>query len=193
MKKKIFATALVLICFSILGYSSLAYFTTEDTARNVITTDGLDITIEEWQETSAGRVPYPKDEPILVMPATEVSKIVTVRNHKAESYIRAKLDVKVLDADKNEVTLTEAQREKIIILHLNETDWTEKDGWWYYGSAVGTEKVTKPLLTKVEFDGPNMTNEYQNCTVEIIVTAQAVQTAHNGASALDALGWPEEQ
>ena len=37
-----------------------------------------------------------------------------------------------------------------------------------------------------------MTNEYQNCTVEVIVKAQGVQTANNGSSALEAAGWPAE-
>ena len=52
--------------------------------------------------------------------------------------------------------------------------------------------MTKPLFTEVVFDGPNMTNEYQNCTVEVIVTAQAVQSANNGEAVLTADGWPEE-
>lgn len=192
MKKKIFLIAVALICISILGYGSLAYFTTEGTARNVITTDGLDISIEEWQQTDAGLVPYPQDKPIVVMPATSVSKIVTVKNHKAQSYIRAKLDVTVKDANKQVMEISEEQMKKIITLNMNLQDWTEKDGWWYYGAAVNTGDVTQPLMTGVEFDGPNMTNEYQNCTVEITVTAQAVQTAHNGANALEAQGWSAE-
>lgn len=192
MKKKIFLIAVALICISILGYGSLAYFTTEGTARNVITTDGLDISIEEWQQTPGGLVPYPQDKPIVVMPATSVSKIVTVKNHQAQSFIRAKLDVTVKNADGQVMEISEAQMKKIITLNLNPQDWTEKDGWWYYGTAVNTGDVTQPLMTGVEFDGPNMTNEYQNCTVEITVTAQAVQTAHNGANALEAQGWPAE-
>ena len=85
------------------------------------------------------------------------------------------------------------EMEKIIHLIMNTQDWTEKDGWWYYGAAVNTNEATLPLMTAVEFDGPNMTNEYQNCTVLIDVTAQAVQTANNGTSAIDALGWPEAE
>lgn len=193
MKRKIFLIAVALICVSILGYGSLAYFTAEDTARNVITTDALDISIEEWQQTATGPVPYPKDQPIVVMPATTVSKIVTVRNHEAQSFIRVKLNVTVKNAEGKEMTLPVEQLEKIIILHLNNKDWSLKDGWWYYGSAVDADQATQPLMTAVEFDGPNMTNEYQNCTVLIDVTAQAVQTANNGTSAIDALGWPEAE
>ena len=192
MKKKIFLIAVALICVSILGYGSFAYFTTTDTARNVITSDGLDIEIEEWQQTDNGLVAYPKDKPIRVMPTSKVSKIVTVKNLDAESYVRVKLDVTVLDSDDEEMTVTEEQLKKVIHLQMNGEDWTEKDGWWYYNSSMDAGDVSKPVMTGVEFDGPNMTNEYQNCTVKIDVTAQAVQVAHNGTDALAALGWPAE-
>ena len=35
-----------------------------------------------------------------------------------------------------------------------------------------------------------MGNEYQNSTAAIDVKADAVQTANNGETALDAVGWP---
>jgi len=37
-----------------------------------------------------------------------------------------------------------------------------------------------------------MGNEYQNCTVSVDVSAQAVQVANNGADVLEAKGWPAE-
>ena len=72
-----------------------------------------------------------------------------------------------------------------------ELTWTEKDGWWYYSGAVDTDGVTEPLMTGISFDGPNMTNEYQSCTLTVDVVAQAVQAANNNTSALEAMGWPE--
>ena len=193
MKKKILYIAAILICLSIITSGTLAYYTASDTARNVITSGGVDIAIEEWQQTDGGLVPYPKDTPIHVMPSVTVSKLVTVRNHDAESFIRAKLTVTVLDADGKVMELTDAQRNAVIHLTMNSEDWTEKDGWWYYTEAVDTGTVTEPLLTAVSFDGPNMTNEFQNCTVQIDVNAQAVQRANNSDNVLDALGWPESE
>ena len=38
---------------------------------------------------------------------------------------------------------------------------------------------------------PEMTNDYQNSTVEIYVLAQAVQSDNNGYDPLMALGWSE--
>lgn len=192
MKRKIFAAAVIVICLSTLAYGSLAYFTADDTARNVITAGSLDISIEEWQQEGDDLLPYPTNEPIAVMPATKVSKIVTVRNHDAQSFIRARLDVTVRDADGQIMELPPEALSSVITLAVNTEDWTQKDGWWYYGSPVDSKTATQPLMTEVRFDGPSMTNEYQNCTVEINVTAQAVQTANNRSTALEALGWPEE-
>lgn len=190
MKKRTFTFAVVVICLSILASTTLAYFTDTDTARNVITSGGVDIAIEEWQQTESGLVPYPEDKPIAVMPATTVSKIVTVKNHDAQSFIRVKLELTIKDSAGVEMSLSAAEIENIIHLAMNMQDWILKDDWWYYGSTVNTGEATQPLMTAVEFDGPNMTNEYQNCTLEIHVYAQAVQTANNGTSAIDALGWP---
>lgn len=192
MKKRIFALAVVMICLSILASTTLAYFTDTAIARNVITSGGVDIVIEEWQETADGLIPYP-NQPITVMPATHVSKLVTVRNQNAQSYIRVKLDLTLTDSAGKEMETTSESMERIIHLAMNTADWTEKDGWWYYGSAVDTGEATKALMTGISFDGPNMTNAYQNCTVTIDVVAQAVQTANNGTSALEALGWPETE
>ena len=191
MKKKIFAMAVMLICISILASTTLAYFTDVETARNVITSDGIDIAIEEWQETPAGLIPYPS-QPIMVMPGISVSKIVTVRNQDAQSFVRAKLELSLKDSAGKEMEITSETMEKIILLTMNAQDWTEKDGWWYYGSAVNTGEATKPLMTGVSFDGINMTNEYQKCTLEIHVYAQAVQAANNGNTVMEAAGWPED-
>lgn len=190
MKKKIFAMAVMLICISILASTTLAYFTDVETAHNVITSDGIDIAIEEWQETPAGLIPYPS-QPITVMPGISVSKIVTVRNQDAQSFVRAKLVLTLKDTAGKEMEITSETMEKIIHLTMNAQGWTEKDGWWYYGAAVNTGEATKPLMTGVSFDGFNITNEYQKCTLEIHVYAQAVQAANNGESALDAAGWPK--
>ena len=190
MKKRIFALAVVMVCLSILASTTLAYFTDTAIARNVITSGGVDIAVEEWQKTADGLLPYPS-QPIAVMPATDVSKIVTVRNHDEQSFIRVRLDLTLTDSEGKEKEITPEAMEKIIHLAMNTADWTQKDGWWYYASAVDTDAVTKPLMTGVSFDGPNMSNEYQKCTVTIDVFAQAVQTANNAENALEALGWPE--
>ena len=113
MKKRIFAFAVVVICLSILASTTLAYFTDTAVARNVITSGGVDIAIEEWQETLEGLIPYPSQD-IRVMPATQVSKIVTVRNLDARSFIRVKLELILLDGEEQVMDIPAEEMEKII-------------------------------------------------------------------------------
>jgi len=152
----------------------------------------VDIEIEEWQDEIGN--PYP-DEKIEVMPGVTVSKIATIKNLEAEAYIRAKFAIVITDESGNEMQISPETLASIITLTVNGEDWIRKDGdgeWWYYADSVVTGASTEAFFTEVVFDGPNMTNEYQNCTVEVIVDAQAVQTANNGDSAIEAAGWPAE-
>lgn len=195
MKKKILFLAATAICVAILASGTLAYFTAEDQVHNVITSGAVDIQIEEWQKTDEGLVPYPEEDPIEVMPGVTVSKIATIKNMEAEAYIRAKLEVVITGADGSVMELSPKTLAGIITLAMNGEDWLRKDGdgeWWYYADAVAAGSSTEAFFTEVVFDGPNMSNEYQNCTVQVTVKAQGVQTANNGGSALEAAGWPAE-
>lgn len=195
MKKKLLLLAAVAICASILASGTLAYFTSEDQVHNVITTNAVDIQIEEWQQTDEGLVPYPKDDPIGVMPGVTVSKVATIKNMEAEAYIRVKCEVVITRGDGSVLELSPETLTSIINLTMNGEDWLRKDGegeWWYYNAPVASGASTEAFFTEVVFDGSNMTNEYQNCTVEVIVDAQAVQTANNGNNSIEAAGWPAE-
>ena len=76
------------------------------------------------------------------------------------------------------------------MINFDTEKWTEgEDGYWYYNKALESGETTAPLFDTVEF-ALKMGNEYQESTCVIDVTAQAVQTANNGSSALEAAGWP---
>ena len=76
------------------------------------------------------------------------------------------------------------------LTRLNTADWTEKDGYYYYTKPLKPGEVTAPIFTAVTFKA-DMGNEYQNATATVDVFAQAVQTANNGATVMDAQGWPK--
>lgn len=74
-------------------------------------------------------------------------------------------------------------------LTLNTTDWTKKDGYYYYSKPLKPGEVTAPIFTAVTFKA-DMGNEYQNATATVDVSAQAVQTANNGDTVMATKGWP---
>lgn len=195
MKRKIFFVAMIVICLSLLAYGTLAYFTGDVTAHNVITSSGIDIQLVEKTKSSDGKlVDFPKEGISGIMPGSDASKIVSVKNTgESEAWIRVKVEVTITGTDGNPMstTISKGNEQVDIITWQVGEGWTLKDGWYYYAQKVPAEGTTSILFDTVHF-APEMDNPYKGCTANIIVTAQAVQTAHNGESALDALGWPGE-
>ena len=157
MKRKLLILSVLVICIATLAAGTLAYFTSEGTAHNVITTGGVEIAVQEWADE--GRQ-TPFEDLTGIMPGMTVTKIAEIRNTGAsEAWVRVKV-------------------EKNIRLQGDST------------KALKPGEVTAPIFTAVTF-GTAMGNEYQNATATVDVFAQAVQTANNGATVLDAQGWPK--
>ena len=118
------------------------------------------------------------------MPGMKVTKIVEISNTgTAPVWVRAQVQLDVYGADE------EPLPPEYVSLDFNETDWTYLDGYYYYNRALAPGETTVPLFTTVTF-APEMGNEYQNATATVDVSAQAVQTANNGDTVMDAKGWP---
>ena len=190
MKKRICAIAVVVICLSILASTTLAYFTDIGTARNVIASGGVNITVVEQQLINGSLQPYP-NQPIPIMPAKTVSKVVSVRNEQQDSWVRVRYTVTVCDASGKVLDIPAEELNRVICIEPDTGSWTLKDGWWYCNSVLKSGKTSNPLFKEVAFSGPDMKNNYQNCTVLIEVSARAVQYANNGKTVMEALGWPE--
>lgn len=189
MKKKLLYIAVIVICLSLITGGTYAYFTTSDTARNVITSGGINIEVVEQQLVNGKEQPWVNPE-IPVMPSQSVSKIVTVRSDEQAAWVRAKYTVTVLDSAGKQMDVPAAELKRVIVIDPDITKWTEKDGWWYYDTAIAGGESTVPLFEEVTFSGPDMDNKYQGCKVVIDVIAEAVQKVHNGDSAMEAV-WTE--
>ena len=191
MKKRIFAIAVIVICLAVVGYGTLAFFTDEAVAHNVITTGGVDVEIHET--TSQG---LPFKDVSGVMPGKSVSKIVQVKNTgDADAWVRVKVEVKT-DPEGLPLTIQDKQDETVNAFRMDynlgsgEQQWVDGgDGYYYYNSPVDVDGITTALFENVEF-APQMGNEYQNCKVMINIFAEAVQVKNNGTSVLTAAGWP---
>ena len=181
MKKKLLILSLAAICLAITAIGTLAYFTSEGTAHNVITTGGVEITVQEWADEDK-QTPFEDLEGI--MPGMAVTKIAEIKNTGAsDAWVRVKVEKNI------ELQGEGTSDTSLVELTLNTADWTEKDGYYYYTKVLKPGEVTAPIFTAVTFK-PDMGNEYQNATATVDVTAQAVQTANNGATVMDAQGWP---
>ena len=184
MKKwKIVALCTVLACLSIVASGTLAYFTAQETAHNVITSGGVDIQLHEFSDRGHDE-PIPWQDVDGVMPGAEISKIVTVQNTGAsDAWVRIKVEktVYLAGGDKG--------NPEVMKLDIKDAFWTEQGGFYYYNSALKPGETTPPLFTTVTFD-PKMGNQYQGSTAHIDVKADAVQVANNGNAVLEAAGWP---
>ncbi len=194
MKRKIAVISVIVLCLTILASGTLAYFTAEDRAHNVITSGGIDITlIEKTRDESGTLVDFPAEGISGVMPGMAVSKIVSVQNVGAsEAWIRVRVERSIAGFDGSELPNLLEGGIPVMQFSLNSGKWIDgEDGFYYYTDPVDTGKTTEVFFEEVRF-AREMGNEYQNCTAYIVVEAQAVQTANNGATVLEAQGWPME-
>lgn len=190
MKHKTFICALLVACLSIAAFSTIAYFTTEDTATNVITAGNVKIELKETAIPEGGGEPVPFENQTGVMPGSEVSKIVQVKNTgKQPAYIRIILHKSITLAE--DIT-DESVNLDLIRYDLNTSDWIEKDGYYYYAKPLAAGAETEPLFTRVLFAN-DMGNLYQDCKIEIQVDVEATQVANNGSTVFEATGWPVDR
>lgn len=194
MKKKAFLLAVVTICIAIAASGTLAYFTADDIAHNVITSGGINIeVVEKMKGANGALLDFPKDGIQNILPGSSVSKIVQVQNTGAsEAWIRVKVDSTITGADGQALPLRIGQDNVPVMSFIVLDGWIKgQDDFWYYNTRVAPNTMSDKLLDEVQFEFA-MGNEYQNCTANIIITAQAVQTANNGNSVMEAKGWPVE-
>lgn len=189
MKKKRFIISLIAVCVSIAAYSTLAYFSYEDTATNVITAGDIKIDLQEWSISNDSGEQIPFDNVFDVQPGMEVSKIVQIKNIGGQdAWVRISLDKSIILADgvEGEIDLS------LISYDLNTEYWIEQNGYYYYNKILKSGEVTNPLFTKVIFS-PNIGNDYQESKAIIKIDAEATQTANNGQSVFETNGWPKSE
>ena len=184
IRKRIGLIATIVCCIAILASGTVAYFTAQETAYNVITTGTLSMRLVE--EGADGK-PFPKEGITGILPNMEVTKKVYVENTgDVDMYVRIALDQKIESLSDPAAQLNFEH----ISLDINTADWTKQGDYYYYKKALKPGEATEPLFTTVSFDA-KMGNEYMNARVRIDVDAQAVQSKNNTDSPLTAAGWPK--
>lgn len=202
MKKRIFTVAAIAGCLAILASGTLAYFTAEETAHNVITSGAIDIElVEKMIDEKGNEIDFPENGISGVMPGDTISKIVSVKNtEEKDAWIRIWVNTAISEPGdpitnptiKNLPLIINVDGKEIELVSFtaDAENWIYQDGYYYYKNPVPAGESTAPLFKEVEI-APEMGNAYQNCKVMIDVKAEAVQYANNGSTVLEALGWPE--
>ena len=188
MKKKLFSLAVICICLSVVSAGTLAYYTANETAHNVITSGGVNIEVVEQMQNGDTLIDFPAEGISGVMPGTSVSKIVRVENTGAsDAWIRVKVSEKMTSAEGADLSAG-------VMTYKVKEGWIDGgDGYYYYNEPVAPADSTDVLFETVNFDAA-MGNEYQNCTANILIYAEAVQSANNAipenGDVTDIQGWP---
>lgn len=207
------AVSALLLALAVGG--TTAYYSVSEIAHNVITTSGVKIELVEnfdddktWSESRGGEgeIVYSLDE--LVMPGTELKKEpVVVNTGNEDVYVRVEVDMTITSPEGEDLIGyvnpnlyafnwdAPAEESDPSVIRTNHENWDldVEDGAWlvYKGALHPGEKL--PIFDHVEID-PRMTNEFQGCTVEITVRAQAVQAANNAPAVAGdyttIAGWP---
>ncbi len=184
IKSRIAVTALIAALLALLTFGTVAYYTADGVATNVITSGSIRFLIHE---IGADGAPFP-EAGLSVLPGQTVDKRVTFESDCTHPfYLRVKV-VPAMDDD----TLS---AEGCYSLDINGESWDYKDGWYYYKHAVQAEEATPHLFTEVTFSGEKIDNAYVGKVMTLTVVAQAVQSENNPITGNDtstAAGWPQE-
>lgn len=194
-KKKITSLAMVVMLFAIAAAGTLAYYTDEVHAQNVITTGAVDITLNDKTLQSGVLVDFPEGGISGIMPSATVSKLVSVTNEAADAWVRIRLDTRIVGKDGGELPAVLTDGTPTYSLNMTaDSRWVMgDDGNRYYSIPLGHGDTTDVLFDGVTFS-PKLGNAYQGCTVYIDVIAEAVQVANNpipdSGRYEDIPGWP---
>lgn len=189
MKRKLLILSVLVICVATLAAGTLAFFTSDERAHNVITTGKVKITLNEYADKEQTK---PFVDQTGVMPGKTIEKYVVISGDQgsASAWVRVKFDINIqLDKNNPKIPQGFTPDTKLVKLTTGE-DWVQgTDGWYYCTKPLTAGEKASPALETVTF-APTMGNEYQGAVATVTVKAQAVQTANNGDTVLDALGWP---
>lgn len=193
MKKKITAVSLLVLLIAMLALGTVANFTAEGRATNVISTNAIDLAINEDHEGNAARTASSGVYALpTLMPSQSVKQAVTIHNAKSEPfYTRVKVEIDIRDSSGQAM---DDSLDQHVGLNFQTTDWLEQDGWYYYKEAVAGGADSLPIFDTVLLK-PTTPNEMMDARVSIVVTAQAVQSKNNDIPAggiTQVAGWPAE-
>lgn len=190
MKRKLtlIAATVALGALLVTG-ATLAWFTSTDTATNVVTVGNVDIDIVETSDDQ--NVTVTEHEGIVwndvMTPGQVLSKKPEIKNTGSNTaWVRASVEIKYFKGEK-EITLPSDVAIPTINFNTGDANdkWTSEGGYYYYNSPLTTQSpadVTSKLFTTVTIPS-SWTNQGEksmaDVTVKVLVKADAIQYDNN--------------
>ena len=129
MKRRAFTIALIVVAVALVAGGTLAYFTAEGTAKNIITTGKLAMKLYDTTVENGAEVDFPANGISGILPGDTKDKNVYVKNTGAcDIYVRVKLTPSADMAPGSTETAPElfSQLERVV----DTTNWSKGvDGW----------------------------------------------------------------
>ncbi len=167
-KKSIISLIAAVSLIAVIGVgSTLAYFTDNDTATNVVTMGHVEIELDEPQFSEENENNTIED----VVPNQEITKdpTITVVAGSESCYLRAKIEI-------SETLNAEQAAELLENINIGEKWVLSEDGYYYYQNKVEkSDKDQKVVLFDKVVIPELWGNEVANLTFEINVSAEAIQ------------------
>ena len=117
-----------------------------------------------------------------LLPGQVIDNIVYAKNTgNYQEYVRIKITPVTHDQDG---TVLSSDK---IHFKFNTTDWTYKDGYYYYNYIVQPHDGSIPLYEEIDI-GTDIGNEYRFAKLTVNIELDAVQVANN-KTPLEAEGW----
>lgn len=167
-KKKLLTMVLALVLIGAVGVgATLAYFTDNDSATNVVTMGhvNIELTEEDWT--------YGEEGITGVTPGQEIAKdpTITLVDGSLDAYVRIKLEVTGFDGVENADTYKAEVLEDLV---LGE-GWTKVGDYYYYAEKLTKDNASTTALFESVTIPYEWTNEVANATFNILVSAEAIQ------------------
>lgn len=197
IKSLIYVNLFTLVIIAIFSAQTYAYFSQSVmNPINKIDTGRFDMEIIELDNNDNGQ-----DfdvSPIKMLPATSVSKKVSVKNTGTlPMYVRIKIE-KSINKPENEMPSgwkelidCNFKVDDIATPDVTEGLWVYHDGYYYYSTSLDAGITTSPLFDTVYFSA-DMGNQFENSEVSFKIVCQSTQTNGNSDDPITAGGWPPE-
>lgn len=136
VRRTIMVCITIALCVAVFVGSAMAYLTDNEFHVNELATKEVETEITE---------DFPDPDPL--EPGQEFTKTVRIENNgKPSCYVR--VQVLFSDGEMRSVCTLCFEGED----GINTADWTYRDGWYYYNSALEPGALTSPLFTSVKTD-----------------------------------------